>query len=119
MTMPKGRALIATVIALLGLAGCGGNPVIYEKDVQNWPLTVREAKIICEEGRPVQAIILGKPYALIGREKAKLEAQGVDIPFLNHDQAALFKPNPEPSLAAAGFKAYLDGFRTAAEKACK
>ena len=105
------------VAAALGVAallqGCG-DPVIRAADVPDWPLTVSEAQIVCAEGRPVRAVINGKPYALNGTEMAKY-----GIPALNHDQVDLFKPNPDPFLAARGFKAYGDGFNAAAEKACR
>ncbi|WP_411876846.1 hypothetical protein [Vulcanococcus limneticus] len=93
--------------------------IIRAAAVPDWPLTVEEAEIVCSEGEPVRAVIKGKEYALIGHERARLMAEGKDIPFLSHDQADLFKPNPIPQLAAAGVKAYLDGFRAAAVKACK
>jgi hypothetical protein len=64
-------------------------------------------------------VILGKEYALNGQESAIAEAQGVDLPFLNHDQPDLFKPNPDPRLAANGDKALLGEFNDAAEKACQ
>ena len=95
------------------------NHVILSADVDGWPLTVGEVEIICRAGEPVRAVILGKEYALNGQESAMAEVQGVDLPLLNHEQPELFKPNPDPRLAANGDKAFLGEFNDAAAKACQ
>jgi hypothetical protein len=117
--MRKSSPASIVFLVAVGLVGCSRNPVISSRDVEGWPLTVNEVEIICKAGKPVRAVILGSEYALNGREAAESMAKGVDLPFLNHEQPSLFKPNPDPLLAALGEKALLGDFNLAAERACK
>lgn len=101
------------VVIVALLQGCSG-PVLRAEHVAGWPLIADEASITCENGQAVRAVINGRTFALTGAEMAKH-----GLPSLNQGEPRLFRPHPDPFLAARGIKAYLDGFRAAAEKACR
>jgi len=108
------------VLSLVLLGGCFRGNKISEKDVPGWPLIVPNVEILCDAGKPSIAVVNGVQYALNGLAKAKAERKGLDLPFLNHERASLFKPNPDPFLRSRGFLAYIgDDFRDAAARVCE